>query len=184
MDTNLLIPALVSVTLALLGYLFTYFNNLRLSQRTERLERVNKQLGELYGPLYSIAHASDIAWRAFRSKYRPRQAYFRENPPPTDEELEAWRLWMSTVFMPMNLRMYELVLSKADLFVEQNMPDSLLLLCAHVAAYQTVLEKWENNDYSEHTSLLEYPSEKILEYTKQSYKLLKTEQAKLLGKST
>lgn len=63
MEMSLLIPATVSILLALLDYLFTYFNNLQLSQRLEKLERVNNQFGELYGPLSRIGHASDIAWR-------------------------------------------------------------------------------------------------------------------------
>ena len=40
----------VTILLAFTGYLATYFNNLRLAQRNQRLERVSKQLGELSGP--------------------------------------------------------------------------------------------------------------------------------------
>jgi hypothetical protein len=57
MDTNLLLPALVTISLAFIGYFATYFNNLRLSQRSEELARVNRQLSELYGPLFALTHA-------------------------------------------------------------------------------------------------------------------------------
>jgi hypothetical protein len=182
MDINLVIPTIVTIFLALIGYLATYLNNLRLSQLAERLDRVNRQLGEFYGPMFAMTHASDIAWRAFRSVYRPGQTYFGEGKPLTDEELKTWRLWMSTVFMPVNLRVYEIILSKSDLLIEPQMPECLLMFCAHVAAYQAVLKKWENKDFSEHTSLVNYPAGVLLDYARESFQKLKTEQEELLGR--
>lgn len=182
MTTGLLVTTSVTILLALAGYLVTYFNNLRLSQRAERLARVNRQLGELYGPMFAMTHATDVAWRAFRSVYRPGQTYFGEGRPLSNRELEAWRLWMTTVFMPINLRIYELILSKSDLLIDKEMPDTLLAFCAHVAAYQAVIKKWENNDFSEHTSLVNYPADTMLEYARSSFQQLKLEQDRLLGK--
>ena len=181
MNTGLIITTIVTVVLTLLGYLITYANNVRLAQRTERLNRVNKQLGEFYGPLFALIYSSDASWRAFRQKYRPHQGYFGDDKQPTDQELERWRLWMTTVFMPSNLRVYELIVSKADLLIESDMPKCLLDACAHVAAYQAVLKKWEKQDYSEYNSLLDFPSE-VLPYCRQSFQKLKAEQAKLIGK--
>ena len=180
MNESLAITTTVTILLALAGYLITYTNNLRLSQRSERLARVNKQLGELYGPLLATCSATTSAWRKFREKYRPGQGFFDD--PPTDEELKAWRLWMSTVFMPNNLRMYELVVSKADLLMELEIPECLLKLCAHVSAYQAIMEKWKSNDFTEHKSLINFPSE-LLEYCTESFRMLKSEQARLIGKS-
>jgi len=55
-----------------------------------------------------------------------------------------------------------------------------LLFCAHVAAYQAVLEQWKNKDYSEHLSVVEYPRA-IEQYAQESYAKLKAMQATLLG---
>jgi hypothetical protein len=88
---------------------------------------------------------------------------------------------MTTVFMPINLRMYDIILSKSDLLIETKMPECLLLFCAHVTAYQAVIKKWENNDYSEHLSIIAYPME-IIEYSKNSYQTIKAEQERLLGR--
>ncbi|MGW3123595.1 hypothetical protein ACWDBW_41915 [Streptomyces sp. NPDC001107] len=38
----------VTIAVAFVGYLATYLNNLPLSQRQERLSRVNRQLSEFY----------------------------------------------------------------------------------------------------------------------------------------
>ena len=179
-----MVSLIITVALAFIGYLVTYLNNIRLSQRAERLARVNRQLGDLYGPLFALSQASNRAWLAFRTVYRPDIAFFGEGAPPTKEELKAWRLWMKTVFMPNNSKMYELVLSKSDLLIESEMPACLLDLCAHVTAYETVLKRWEDNDFSEHTSLIDYPTEEIITYTQRSFEMLKAEQAKLIGKKS
>ncbi len=168
--TAAVITAIVTIFVALAGYLITYWNNILLSRRTERLNRINKQLNEFYGPLYSLVYSSSKSWVTFRTKYRSqKRSYFSDNPPPTEEELQAWRLWMTTVFMPINLRIYEMVVSKADLLIERDMPECLRELCAHVASYQTVLKKWENNDFSEHTSLIDYPGRELLDYSHRSF---------------
>jgi hypothetical protein len=181
--TAAIVTAIVTVVVALIGYLITYWNNILLSQRTEQLNRINRQLSEFYGPLYSLVDAGNQAWTAFRTKYRSGiSSFFERNPPPTDEDLVAWRLWITTVFMPRNLQLYELIVSKADLIIESDMPDCLRDLCAHVAAYQVVLKKWENGDFSEHTSSIIYPRKALVEYSSRSFTDLKRKQAELLGK--
>jgi hypothetical protein len=129
-----------------------YNNSIRLARRNEQLNRINKQLGELYGPLYALRKAAQAAYEAFRSKYRVGKPYFDINDPPNNEELEVWRLWMKTVFMPINTKMYELILSKSDLLIEVNFPDSFIILCSHITSYLPVIEKWNKNDFSEHYS--------------------------------
>ncbi len=78
-------------------------------------------------------------------------------------------LTLVIIRMPINLRIYEMVVSKADLLIERDMPECLRELCAHVASYQTVLKKWENNDFSEHTSLIDYPGRELLDYSHRSF---------------
>ncbi len=182
--TAAILTAIVTVLVALAGYLITYWNNIRLSQRSEQLERINKQLAEFYGPLYSLVSTGTQTWAAFRTKYRPGRSYFESYPPPTEEELKAWRPWMTTVFMPQNIQMQELIVSKTDLLIETDMPECLKELCAHVAAYRVVLKQWENNDFSEHASIINFPDGKLLDYSHKSFKSLKEKQAKLIGEIT
>lgn len=181
MDAALIITTTVTILLAIAGYVFTYLNNLRLSQRKDRLDRVNRQLAELYGPMFSLVNASNIAWQGFRKDHRPNEAYFSSST--TEEDYKEWRLWMSVVFMPINKKLYDLILEKSDLLIETEMDNSLLMFCAHIAAYHAVLEKWNHQDYSEHLSVIAYPKE-IEEYARRSYTKLKAEQALLLGKTS
>src|SRR5215510_14970492 len=104
--SDTLITTTAAVVLAFLGYIVTYLNNLQLSRRKDRLERVNKQLSELYGPMFSLTHASSIAWKWFR------EAHSAEGET-TANDLKEWRLWMSVVFMPQNVKLYDIILNKS-----------------------------------------------------------------------
>lgn len=88
---------------------------------------------------------------------------------------------MQTVFMPNNIRMYDMIVSKADLLIETDMPQCLLIFCAHVSAAQPVMKKWEAKDYSQQRSEVFYPAKELLEYCSKSFKSLKAEQSSLLG---
>jgi hypothetical protein len=183
MDTALLITTTVTVSLAFVGYVMTYMNTLRLAQRAERLARVNRQLGEFYGPMLAMSHATHQAWDAFRLKYRPGVgSFWNPKNPPTEEEAKVYRIWMSTVFIPINVRAYELILSKADLLIESQMHESLLQFCVHVASYQAMLKRWESNDFTENKSLVRHPREQLEAYLRDSFRALKKEQAELLAK--
>jgi hypothetical protein len=87
---------------------------------------------------------------------------------------------MTEVFMPLNLRMESVVVEKSDLLEESEMPNALLQLCAHVEAYKTVLKRWEKEDFSVRTSVIDYPWE-VQEYARRRYADLKGEQQHLLG---
>jgi hypothetical protein len=170
------IPAVVAVA----GYFVAYGNNLRLAARNDRLDRVNRQLQELYGPLVALVHAGNRSWEVFRIQNRPGGSYWGRDPPPTDQEAHAWRLWVSTVFMPLNRQMRDAVVTHADLLLEDEVESCLLDLCAHVAAYEAILTRWEAADYSEHAPPLPFPRERLSAYVGQAYRRLKLQQKALL----
>jgi len=118
----------------------------------------------------------------FMQKYRPGAPYFWSNEnPPTEEQAELFRLWMRHVFMPLNVRMVDVVTNKADLLEEPFVPECLLELCAHVASYQPVLKRWEDDDFSENTAVVNFPGLEIIAYADRKFQRLKAEQNELLG---
>jgi hypothetical protein len=178
--------AIVGVVAAVIGYFVTYRTNLRLAQRNDRLERINSQLSEFYGPLLALTRSSDQSWQAFRKRYRPGGgSFWKSDPPPTMEDAAAWRLWMTTVFMPVHQRMMELVLNRAHLIEEPDMPSCLLTLCAHVNGYQAILKEWETGDISiereDNISIVNFPGQELAGYAAAAFSRLKAEQAELLG---
>ncbi len=176
----------VTAALAFIGYFATYFNNVETARRKDRIERLNRQLSEFYGPLFGLVGISNITWDVFSNKVACRREgtpFWRDEagPPPTDEEMALWRLWMTAVFMPMTRSMVELVLKKSDLLREESMPLALLLLCAHVSSYEAVFKEWENGDYRNRNSAIDFPRAELVEYVNLSFRRLKGEQQRLLG---
>ncbi|GAA3655006.1 hypothetical protein L7D48_04320 [Streptomyces sp. S1A] len=176
---------IVTVALAFLGYLATYLNGLRLAQRQARLARVNQQLSDFYGPLFALMEANGRIYDAYAEKYaRPDgRDFFHHDEPPTEEELAAWRLWATTVFLPNVRAMREVVVTKADLLIEEEVPQVLLDLCAHVSGYEITAARWEQGDHTEHLSVIRFPGRELREYVRDRFTRLKHEQAKLLGRS-
>ena len=182
------IAALVGVGAALIGYFVKHQSDIRLAQRDARLERINRQLSEFYGPLLALTRAAEEAWLAFRRRYRTGGgSYWKSDPPPTMEDAIVWRLWMSAVFVPLHEQMMELVLDHGDLIEEPEMPPSLLILCAHIAGYQAVLKDWEQGEISlkreDNISVVNFPGHELAEYAAAAFARLKAEQAELLGAS-
>lgn len=190
MDSTV-VAALVGVSAALIGYFVKYVSDIRLAQRDDRLDRINRQLSEFYGPLLALTQASEESWRAFRKRYRPDPgrtapgSFWRIDPPPTKEDAIVWRLWMTTVFVPLQRQMMELVLEHADLIDEPEMPPCLLTLCAHVAGYQAVLTEWERGEISlnreDNISVVNFPGHELASYATAEFTRLKAIQAELLG---
>ena len=170
----------VPATVALLGYFAAYRNNLQLERRKDHLDRLNRQLAEFYGPLYALSASAESAWEMFRSIYRPEvDAFWATDLPPSDVEAAAWRLWMTTVFMPLNRQMRDVVVRGTDLVEEDEMPSCLIDLTNHVAAYEPVIQRWRGGDHSDHHGPSNYPVE-VAAYASERFKSLKLEQARLL----
>jgi hypothetical protein len=83
--------------------------------------------------------------------------------------------------MPSNRQLVELIRTKSELIIESDIPLCLKDLCAHVAGYEIVLKRWEQQEFSELVSIVEYPTAALLQYTAESFELLKREQAEMLG---
>jgi len=47
---------------------------------------------------------------------------------------------------------------------------------AHVSAYKVVIEKWSKSDFTQHTSVIDYPREEMAEHLEKSFQRLKSEQ--------
>lgn len=180
---TVLITAVASVAVALVAGLLTYRNSRKLGLRQDQLARVNLQLEELYGPLFALSQASNAVWAAFRERHQHGMAYVAD-ADLTQEQRELWTHWIANVFMPVNRRIFETIVSKAHLLEGDVMPQSLLDFCAHVAGYEAVITRWAEGDYSTIGSLLDHPGEPFLTYVKESFVALRQRQRVLLAHQT
>jgi hypothetical protein len=175
---------ILAIGLALIGYLATYFNGVRLAQRQDRLTRVNLQLSDFYGPLFALMEANGRAFTSFieRSARPDGKIPFDPGVDPTDDEAMEWRIWATTVFIPQIQAMRDIVVTKADLLIEQEMPSVLLDLCAHVSGYEVTAARWAQGRYDEHLSVISYPAVELGDYIRTRFAQLKHRQAMLLGR--
>src|ERR1700709_1967476 len=71
-----IVGLLVTIMLAFTGYFATYMNSLRLTKRTDKLNFLNRQLAEYYGPLYALLLSNQMAYDSFLKKYDPGPDFF------------------------------------------------------------------------------------------------------------
>jgi hypothetical protein len=164
----------LAVLLAFVGYLATAWSAKMLARRKDKLEHVNRRLNEFYGPLYVASQAGNIAYRSLLKKQGKTQSH-----PILDGEMKEWMLWMTTIFMPLNDVREKIIIEKAYLIVEEQMPHCLLDFVTHVVGYKAVLSKWAEGDYSERRSTIGWPPE-FDAYVAHSYAALKAQQTRLL----
>jgi len=169
--------ATLTIILAFAGYLVTFLSTRMLARRQDKLRLVNMRLNEFYGPLYVASEAGNIAYRSLLTKQGKIQS-----EPITDEDLKEWVLWMSTIFTPLNDVREKIIIEKAYLIVEEQMPQCLLDFVTHVVGYKAVLSKWAEGDYSERRSTIGWPPE-FDAYIRRSYQALKTQQTRLMHNS-
>ena len=166
--------AVLTILLAFAGYLFTFSVTRMMARRADHLRMVNERLNEFYGPLYVASQAGDIAYRSLLARQGKTQS-----EPILDSEMKEWMLWMRTIFMPLNDVREKIIIEKAHLILEEQMPRCLLDFVTHVVGYKAVMAKWAEGDYTERRSTIGWPPE-FDAYVERSYQALKAEQTRLL----
>jgi hypothetical protein len=180
--SDALIAATAALLAAVLATVLSYAYGQRLQRRKARLDRLNAQLEQLYGPLYATLEASRIAYRRFLEKVRPGypSLFDPAAPPPTETQLRLFRQWVETVSHPRAVQAFELITGRAHLLVETEMPDCLLQFLAHKSGYDVLTARWKEGDFSEHLSVVRHPGDELYSYLRRSFTQLKLEQAREL----
>ena len=167
----------LTIVLAFAGYLVTFLSTRMMARRSDMLKLVNQRLNELYGPLYVASQAGNIAYQSLLRKQGKSQCH-----PIAPAEMKEWVLWMTTIFMPLNDIRERIIIEKAHLIIEEQMPHCLLEFVTHVVGYKAVLAKWAAGDCSETRSTIGWPPE-FDRYVERSYAALKAEQMRLIHTS-
>jgi hypothetical protein len=138
-------------------------------------------LSDLYGPLYALSKTGEHVWLSFRSRHRPyKGSFWKADPQVSDADADAFRLWIRSVFMPLNRQMMDLVVNRADLLEGTEIPKCLLDLCAHISAYEALLKQWEKNDFTANEPIVNFPRHPLAKYVEEEFCRLKQEQDTLL----
>ncbi len=174
LPTSLQGAVILTIVLAFGGWLFSFTNTRMMARRADRLRLVNQRLNEFYGPLYVATVTGNIAYRTLLTRQGKTICH-----PIRDEDLKEWVLWMTTIFVPLNDLREKIIIEKAHLIVEEQMPRCLLDFVTHVVGYKALLARWAEGDYTERRSMIGWPPE-FDAYVERSYQALKAEQSRLL----
>ena len=173
---TIVLPAVLAVT----GYFLSYIYRLKLERRKNRLKRIDRQLSEFYGPLLATVQANQKAWDSLVEKNDGKEGFYKTKNNPTPEQSEEFINWMNLVFMPNNEKLYEIIVEKTSLLVDDQLPNPLLELMAHILEYRIELKQVEETGKKAMEMKRKYPAEELLAYCKSNFERLKTKQSKLL----
>eukprot|EP00879_Flechtneria_rotunda_P008158 GHRR01008546.1.p1 GENE.GHRR01008546.1~~GHRR01008546.1.p1 ORF type:complete len:157 (+),score=52.66 GHRR01008546.1:1428-1898(+) len=116
--------------IAAAGWMFAWFNSKTQEERKARIERVNEQLRDFYGPLLACVTATKSAYDAMVKQHSPNgsAAAFQERciHDPTGPEAKAYRVWMDKVLQPLNEKAASIIAEHIDLLDAQHVVPELL----------------------------------------------------------
>ncbi|KAI8466963.1 MAG: hypothetical protein J3K34DRAFT_432029 [Monoraphidium minutum] len=165
------------------GFAFHFLNSKWQEERKARIERVNAQLRNFYGPLLAAVSATKSAYDALIAQHSPdgSRGAFQEavQGHPGGCEAEAYRLWVESVLQPLNEQAAVIVSDHIDMLDNPRMVPELLQLVAHVSTMRVVLQRWQRGDYAA-ASAITYP-DKLLGHCEAEFNRVKARQAQLLG---
>jgi hypothetical protein len=190
--------ALASIMAGLISLTWQVREKRRDDKHAAQLDRLNRQLSQLYGPLYALYEEGERNWMLFVACFshdsRPwaERAFLPSGgsdkfPPPNTDTMVEYRRRMEKLFMPTNIKMEALIIEHADLIVGTRMPDEYSDFLAHVAAAKLLMHRWnkdptfDSNLWKNHR--VEYPHPPALKHRiRGSFEVLKaTQQALLTG---
>jgi hypothetical protein len=177
-----IVGGLSALFVALAGGLVSYMASQQLNRRNGQLNRIDRQLSYLYGPLLAISGANRRAYQTLLAMHRGGAEKFFDPglPDPSEAELQLWRLWVESVFQPGNKRMYEIIVEHADLLVDDGMPAVLLEFCAHVSSWDVTIQRWAAGDFATYWAGVPHPGESLEQYVQETFQDIKSQQEELL----
>lgn len=174
---------IVSVVATGVASVTAFIANRRRDRLRGQLEFVSAQLREFYGPLLAIAETSEQAWTVFKTRYNPDASpeanFWDPAHPPSREARAAYKHWMNTLFFPLDDKLVDIIVTRADLLIDSGMPQCLTDLCAHALTLKAVLGSWDAEDAGA-PDVPPYPAMALLAYLEDSFSALKREQVRLL----
>lgn len=148
------------------------------------LERTNRQLEALFGPLRAITHATEVGWASFVAEHRGSGA---GAALALEASIRAWprscegkrycQLVQKTL-QPLNRRAMETLLSNTHL-IDGEFPDCLYWLYSHVIEMDSLLERWAHRDFAAMFPMTPYPRE-VNRWADREFERLRKKQSRLL----
>jgi hypothetical protein len=180
---NTVTVAVIAGSVSAIGWLVNHI----LSERAERsrgkhqarLAHVEKQLEELYGPLFFLVHEGTSSFKDFCETVGRNIVFM--NDEISQGDLKTWLFWVDNDLMPRNDAIQALLSTKAHLIDAPRMPGSYLEFLDHHNSWRVSHLRWkeEGVPYRWH-SRTNWPKVFECEII-ETYEKLKLQQQELVG---
>ncbi|TMR97568.1 hypothetical protein EJK15_17780 [Nonomuraea basaltis] len=147
--------AIIAGAVSALGWLVTSIlsnrNEIRRRQISARLEYVQKQLEELYGPLAFLVYEGRFTWEDLLATLGRQHVFDGDHIP--EKELPIWLHWVETEAMPRNFAIQALLAGKSHLIEGSTIPNSYLDFLDHHNSWRVRHSQWKElgTTYSWHS---------------------------------
>lgn len=187
--------AVIAAAISAIGWLVNYSftsreerNRRRFETREEQLRRsfeaqlshVNKQLEQLYGPLFFLIHESDVSWSSLLEHFG-RNHPFEAGRQMSEADMATWRFWVENDLMPRNAEIQSLLSTKSHLIEGPEMPQSYIDFIEHhnhwVVNHRRLKQEGASYPWRSKRNWPDLFGEEV----KGTYKSLKRKQAELSG---
>ncbi len=135
--------AFVTVIVGGISWLVNHYLAIRLRKRIETAQFLERQIGELYGPLVGLIEHSHTIYGILRKKLRQPGQQPIDMSKLTREEGKVWDFFQEQFFIPINGEIRELIRTKTHLLEFGEMPDSFLIFLEHEAHYSCLHPMWK-----------------------------------------
>ncbi|MFF7230123.1 MULTISPECIES: hypothetical protein [unclassified Streptomyces] len=142
---NTITVAIIAASASAIGWLVNHV----LSERSERnrgkrqarLSHIERQLEELYGPLFFLAHEGNSSFSDFCETVG--REFIFPNEEISQQDLDTWLFWVDKDLMPRNCAIQTLLAAKAHLIDSPRMPDSYLAFLDHHNSWRVSHLRWK-----------------------------------------
>ena len=155
MDDKLILAVytgLVALVSALIGFLVNHYLTLlrevNVRRRAETAHYLERQIGELYGPLLGMIEHSEMIYEILRKKLAQQAAPKIDFTKLNEQDGQVWRFFQERFFLPMNAEIRDLIRSKTHLLERGLMPESFLQFFVHEAHYACLHPLWKEHGIS------------------------------------
>lgn len=176
------IPAGVAVIGWFVAHFLTRRGAREQYRREAALRHVERQLGELYGPLAFLVLEGARVFQDLVEDFGT--DWLNKGRALTPEEAERWLYWTESYFIPRNQRIQSLISDNAHLIEGDRIPKSFLDFIDHHASWTLEIERSRKTGVKERLySRRTWPASFSAE-VKDTFRILKQRHERLIGAET
>jgi hypothetical protein len=143
--------ALIAAIVVAIGWLVTYYLMLKkeriLKSEEIALRFLERQIEELYGPLYGLINESKMIYDVVKMKVPTQNGnVFQEKF--TQEHWDIWRYFVEKHFLPHNKEISNLIKTKMHLLNTIELPKSFIAFLDHTVQFELLHNLWKDTGIS------------------------------------